>query len=134
MTDLPFPDASRPMYYVLNDDHTTRPLHRDEFNLITWGEYYENRMRLAEQGNDPFLVGREYFANGYELSTVFLSLDHDYTFRGPPILFETMLFGGEESEVLARYATWQLAEEGHRRYVIEYSALADVLDGIDLDQ
>jgi len=29
----------------------------------------------------------------YEVSTVFLGLDHGYGFHGKPILFETMVFG-----------------------------------------
>jgi len=52
--------------------------------------------------------------NGLQLSTVFLGIDHGYSVAGPPILFETMLFGkkGEPLEV-QRYATWAEAQAGH---------------------
>jgi hypothetical protein len=39
-----------------------------------------------------------------KISTVFLGLDHSY-FAGPPILFETMVFGGEYDEHQQRYTT-----------------------------
>jgi len=50
------------------------------------------------------------------ISTVFLSLDHSWI-PGPPILFETMIFGGEYDGYQDRYSTWDEAEEGHRKVV-----------------
>jgi hypothetical protein len=52
-----------------------------------------------------------------EVSTVFLGIDHNYTDEGPPILFETMIFGGRLSDWQRRYATWEQAEQGHRAAV-----------------
>jgi len=46
------------------------------------------------------------------VSTVFLAIDHSYG-GGPPILFETMIFGGERDGYQDRYATWEEALEGH---------------------
>jgi hypothetical protein len=58
---------------------------------------------------------------GYKkrVSTVFLGLDHSFGF-GPPLLFETMLFGKGQwvDEYCERYSTWQEAEDGHRRACI----------------
>jgi len=51
-----------------------------------------------------------------DISTVFLGINHGFTER-VPILFETMVFGGEHNEYCQRYATWQEAEEGHKRTV-----------------
>ena len=48
------------------------------------------------------------------VSTVFLGLDHSYG-DGPPLLFETMIFGGPHDEYQERYSTWDEAEEGHKR-------------------
>lgn len=50
------------------------------------------------------------------VSTVFLSLDHNFSGHGPPLLFETMAFGLPEdaTELCERYATWAEAEAGHR--------------------
>lgn len=51
------------------------------------------------------------------ISTVFLGLDHNYSQMGPPILFETMIFGGKHDEYQERYATWDEAVEGHNKAV-----------------
>jgi hypothetical protein len=45
------------------------------------------------------------------VSTVFLGIDHAW--EGPPLLFETMVFGGPLDEEMERYSTWEEAERGH---------------------
>lgn len=50
------------------------------------------------------------------ISTIFLSADHRWD-NGPPILFETMVFGGPLDHEMSRYATWDEAEEGHNNMV-----------------
>lgn len=52
-----------------------------------------------------------------EISTVFLCLDHSHSDLGPPIVFETMVFGGLLHDSQERYATWDEAETGHREMV-----------------
>ncbi len=47
------------------------------------------------------------------ISTVFLGLDHGYGRAGPPLLFETMIFGGENDGYQERYCTWDEASRGH---------------------
>lgn len=51
------------------------------------------------------------------ISTVFLGLDHSFDESGPPILFETMVFGGPLDEEQVRYATWDEAVAGHAAMV-----------------
>lgn len=46
------------------------------------------------------------------ISTVFLGIDHSHGF-GPPLLFETMIFGGVHNEYQARCSTWEQAETQH---------------------
>lgn len=50
------------------------------------------------------------------VSTVFLGLDHQYG-DGPPLLFETMVFGGPLDHEMNRYSTWNEAEKGHQEMV-----------------
>lgn len=58
----------------------------------------------------------------YEISTVFLGLDHNFYPGGPPILFETMSFvttGGQlrpeaDNPIDGRDSTWTEAEDRHR--------------------
>jgi hypothetical protein len=62
------------------------------------------------------LVGWRREREEIRVSTVFLSLDHAH-FDGPPILFETMIFGGEHDMWQDRYATIEQARRGHQRVV-----------------
>ncbi len=50
------------------------------------------------------------------ISTVFLMIDHGYAgyLSVPPILFETMVFGGEYDDWCNRYCTWDEAQAGHQ--------------------
>ena len=48
------------------------------------------------------------------VSTVHLVIDHSFG-DGPPLIFETMIFGGEHDQYQERYSTREQAEEGHRR-------------------
>jgi len=52
-----------------------------------------------------------------KISTVFLGLDHQYQDGLPPILFETMIFGGSADGFMCRYNTYEQAVVGHRRIV-----------------
>jgi hypothetical protein len=59
------------------------------------------------------IVARTVVQEGVEVSTVFLALDHNYDETGPPILFETLVFGGLLDQEMVRYATLAEAREGH---------------------
>jgi len=72
---------------------------------------------------------------GCFVSTVFLGVDHNFSGDGPPILFETMVFGGEPTEIhyrgvnsgfedyTRRYATYGEAHKGHWEVVDEVKKL-----------
>jgi hypothetical protein len=84
----------------------------EEPDLLTWAQSFsEWRDRR---------VARTCVLDLCEVSTVFLGTDHNWTFQGPPILFETMAFwpdeGGWEQE---RCATWIEAEAMHAAMVRE---------------
>lgn len=46
------------------------------------------------------------------VSTIFLGLDQSFM-RSKPLLFETMIFGGEHDGYQVRYETWNEAAIGH---------------------
>jgi hypothetical protein len=54
-----------------------------------------------------------------EVSTVFLGLDHSHAHAGPPVLWETMIFGADEGHDLHdaqwRYRSRAEALAGHAR-------------------
>lgn len=52
------------------------------------------------------------------ISTVFLGLDHRFSGKGPPLLFETLISGGEHSNEGWRYSSWEEAERGHKKACI----------------
>lgn len=75
-------------------------------DLMKWGVWIQEAERhVAKTG-----VGDNW------ISTVFLGLDHSFG-GGPPVLFETMIFGGKHDEYQERYVTWDAAEAGHARAV-----------------
>lgn len=80
-------------------------------DLMEWALWYEN---LADR-----IVAKTHIGV-LEVSTVFLGLDHNFSRYLPggdrtPILFETMIFGIDESDnYQVRCATWEEAEENHR--------------------
>lgn len=74
--------------------------------MITWARWLETADRHVAQ---DFLPG------DVRVSIVFLGLDHGFDFKGPPILFETMIFGGEHDQYQDRYATRDEALAGHAK-------------------
>jgi len=91
------------MYYVLADDGRT-PV--KEPDLVAWG-------RWLERGAKARTVAKTEAVPGVEVSTVFLGLDHRWFDGGPPLLFETMIFGGHHDGYQERCSTWEQAEEQH---------------------
>ena len=53
---------------------------------------------------------------------MFLGLDHNYLRRGPPILFETTIFGGRLDHSRNRCATWDEAKAMHAEAVQQVRA------------
>ena len=89
------------IWYLLNPDHT----------VSTTNYMYESFQPIEERR-----VAREEVGD-VEVSTVFLSHDHNWTGEGDPILFETMVFGGEWDGMCDRYHTYDQALAGHRSIV-----------------
>jgi len=89
--------------YIL-DGHTPKPA-----DLMTWARWFET-------ARDERIVAKT-AVGGMSVSTVFLGLDHSFG-SGPPMLFETMIFGGPlDREYQERCSTWEQAEEMHERAV-----------------
>jgi hypothetical protein len=80
-------------------------------DVVEWARWYDKADRRVADWQGT--------VNGQDVrvSTVFLGIDHDFSKDGPPILFETMVFGGERDQEQERYATWEEAEDGHAKFV-----------------
>lgn len=61
-----------------------------------------------------------------EVSTVFLGLDHNLSGEGPPLIYETMVFGGKLDGNTWRYSTRAQAVRGHGEAVM---AVAEIEQG-----
>jgi len=72
-------------------------------DLMKWGRFMQEADRHVAQT----------MVDGIRVSTVFLGLNHGWG-DGPPVLFETMIFGGEHDEYQERCCTWAEAEEMHK--------------------
>jgi hypothetical protein len=89
--------------YILDENHNAVLCD----NLIKWATWFERADRIVKKTKVDFDV---------EVSTVFLGLDHSFG-QGEPLLFETMVFGGESDGKIDRYSTWDEAEKGHEKMV-----------------
>ena len=71
-------------------------------DLMTWAKWFETDERVIKQTK----IG------DVKISTIFLGIEHGYE-DGKPLLFETMIFGGEHDQYQERFTTWDEAEAGH---------------------
>ena len=85
--------------YILDENGEPQ----SEPDLMKWAEWMERDDRVLRKTD----VGES------RISTVFLGLDHRFGDDGPPLLFETMVFGGTLDQKQDRYATRQEAMRGH---------------------
>lgn len=98
---------ARHQYYVLDEKHRVWPAKFEE-----WMQWYE-----GSQFNGSRLVGWTQITSQVEVSTVFLGIDHRWIGKGPPIVFETMIFGGPLNHEQWRYSSWDDADAGHKAAV-----------------
>lgn len=92
--------------YILDENRNPVPVD----TLEEWASRFERENRHV--GHDTI--------GGMRISTVFLGLDHSFSSEGPPLLFETMVFGGEGSHLedfCVRAATWDEALANHQAAV-----------------
>lgn len=95
-------------------------------DVLRWAMWFETA--------DRHVAETELADGAIRISTVFLGIDHNFAHLGPPILYETMIFGGTHNESMHRYTSWELAAAGHEHYVTrarEACKTADTLAGIE---
>ena len=99
----------RPRYYVLDENDEPRPA-----MLLEWGAFMADasRRRLARTACDGDVL----------VSTVFLGLDHSHREDDPPVLWETMVFGGLFDQQQRRYRSREEALRGHEEMVARVRA------------
>jgi hypothetical protein len=94
--------------YIL-DGHTAIA----EPDLLKWAAWIKTAKRTVRKD----IVGDS------EVSTVFLGVDHSFGGR-TPILFETMVFGGQLAGEQDRCSTWDEAERMHEAMIVRVKAFS----------
>lgn len=94
-----------PGYYF---DHDAQPISQERWLELATGPRHLAKTDLGRRG---------------AVSTVWLGLDHSFGF-GPPLIFETMVFGGPLDEEMERYSSRESAMVGHRFMVMRLTSLA----------
>ena len=92
--------------YTLDKDKNVVPTNRS-----TWATSLDDDMRHVANTAMP--------ERDAAVSTVFLGMDH-YWGNDPdhdPVVFETMVFGGDWDQAQERYTSWDDALAGHERWV-----------------
>ena len=95
-------DTARAIWYVEDADGGVRPVGMEE-----WA--------TGVPVVDPVVWKSDLGDRGF-VSTVFLGIDHNWG-DGPPVLYETMVFGGPLDEEQVRYCTRAEAAAGHDEIV-----------------
>lgn len=91
----------RVMNYVLDDEGHAVP----EPDTLAWGRWYEAAW--------PRRIVAKTTVGEAEISTVFLAMDHNHMGDGPPILWETLIFGGRFDQHMWRHSSVAEARACH---------------------
>ena len=92
-------------FYVL--DGSGQPVKERNFKkAMKWHSQPEN-----------YVIWRNEIAEGIRVLTEFLMIDHRFVGEGPPLLWETMTWGGVHGGTCERYESREEAEEAHARAV-----------------
>ena len=102
-------NTNKPIYWYLDDELIPVPTN----DARVWGDW--SKRDWNENGRR---VARTEVSKDCYVSTVFLGIDHQFG-EGPPILYETLVFGGPEDQLMFRYSTREEAEEGHANTVLD---------------
>lgn len=96
------------MYYILDDN----------FNVINCPDIFV----FSSFFNDfsKRRIETSVISDECRLSTVFLGIDCNFDIKNPPLVFESLWFGGIHSDNQRRYSTYIDAVKGHREMLIDY--------------
>lgn len=89
------------VYYILENGQP-KPVS----DIAEWCRWFEANATARHVADDEP-------APGVRVSTVFLGLDHNPFADGPPLIFETLVFGGPLDDEMDRYSTTEQAIDGH---------------------
>jgi hypothetical protein len=100
--------ADGPLHYILDEHGDPEPCN----DVIRWARWFETADRRVCADLDEGDPERRVM-----VSTVFLGLDHDWTCKGPPVLWESLVFAPDVPQVdglMRRYSSRDAAILGHQ--------------------
>jgi hypothetical protein len=83
-----------------------------EPDIQKWGQWLKTADRILKQDT----IGN------VQISTVFLGMNYNFGY-GPPVLWETMIFGGVHDRYQGRYTSREGALEGHAMAIMVVEGL-----------
>jgi hypothetical protein len=101
----------KPRYYILNALGEPEPC----ADVLSWAQWFE-------ANNERRVIARDTHGD-VRVSTVFLGLDHSFL-DGPPVLWESMVFGGPLDGEQYRYHRRHEALAGHEELLQRVQAAA----------
>lgn len=106
-------------HYIL--DHNGNPVSTTDVELLS---------KFLSDG-DARTVNKTSLPGDVKVSTVFLVIDHNWSGKGPPILWETMIFGGHYDLWTERYISLENAEAGHEAAVamVRKALVGSIIEG-----
>lgn len=104
-------EYKRPKFYVL-----VNRVPVPELNLTSWSNMFGTFDRTVRKSEGKITLDGNNMGE-ITVSTVFLGIDH--AVQGPPMLFETMVFGGPSDGEQDRCSTWEAAEKMHEAMVLK---------------
>ena len=94
--------------YILDESGNPKPCE----DIAEWARWFCD-------SDEQRIVAKSHIGES-KVSTVFLGLDHQWG-DGPPLIYETMVFGGDLDGEQNRYSTREEAESGHKDMVAKVS-------------
>lgn len=96
-------------HYILDEQHNPVKVHG------TPEEIYKQLFAWEMANPDALFLKKSYFGvnDCIEVSTVFLTVSSNPPEYGPPLLWETMIFGGPLDQHMDRYTSHKAAMCGH---------------------
>ncbi len=81
------------------------------YDLLEWAEWFEKSL-------EDRIISKTKINSRVRVSTVFLGLDQYSIWEGPPHVFETMIFGGDDDLYRETYHDVKDAKKRHAEIVI----------------
>lgn len=100
--------------YLLDENHEVVSAKSLGLDFVQWAtrQYGETDNHVAlDEITQPS-------GSTVRVSTVFLGMNHNHGLtEGPPLVFETMIFGHDTARVMDRYTSYAEAQAGHAKIV-----------------